>query len=153
MDLADFRTLLKTELISSLQVHLYTGQEMTFHNTLLLETAKLLPPPLAPTFVLHTHPLTALAPTPFCILNQTRLKNKEELFKLLITLVELSEGEAGAERGMLHLRRNGITLQTVLHYCEQLSEVAVALTEADLNPYWALLNPVLKFRTSRRLQR
>lgn len=91
MDFNDYKNLLATELLTSLQVHIYKGPEMTFINTILHESAKLIPPNVSPTFVTHCHPLTAFGYPPFCILNQKHIKTKQELYKLIITLIYLTQ--------------------------------------------------------------
>lgn len=91
MDIHEYQSLLKTELIKNIQIHLYNGKEMVFHNTVLYETAKLLPPNLTPIFVTHSHPQNALAAPPFCILNQTHIKSSTDTFKLITTLLQLAQ--------------------------------------------------------------
>lgn len=60
---------------------------MIFANTVLRETAKLLPTNLAPSFIVHPHPQNALGETPFCLLNQKHLKSKQETYRLVLTLL------------------------------------------------------------------
>jgi hypothetical protein len=124
---------------------------MTFANFLIRETSKLLPPNIAPTFVVHSHPLNALAPVPFCILNQSHIKHKEETYKLILTLFQLSQQPDHGEEAEPLPQQSPITLSSVLKQCEEISEVATFLNEDDLNPYWLLFNPLLKFRQHLRL--
>jgi len=76
MDIHDYQHMLSAEPIRSLQLHLYHAKDMVFVNTFLRETAKMVAPHVAPTFVMHANPLTTFGPAPFCILNQKHIKSK-----------------------------------------------------------------------------
>ena len=64
---------------------------MTFVNTILNESAKLIPPNIAPTFVTHANPITSFGSPPFCVLNQKHIKNINDTYKLIITVIELTQ--------------------------------------------------------------
>ena len=63
---------------------------MIFCNTVLRECCKLIAGNLEPSFVVHCNPVSSFGGMPYCVLNQIHVKNKEELYKLMITLIELS---------------------------------------------------------------
>lgn len=100
---------------------------MTFSNFFFIETSKLLPPSIAPTFIYHAHPFNALAPPPFCILNQKHVKTKEEAYKLILILLQLSQQPERPEEADPLPQENTITLSSVLKQCEEISEVATFL--------------------------
>ena len=54
--------------------------------------------------------------------------------------------------GLAQVQELALVLQIVLKQYEELSEVATVLTQTDLNPYWLLLNPLLKWRQTDRLE-
>ncbi len=72
---------------------------MVFTNTVLQEAAKLIPPNLAPTFVIHSQPQNAVTTIPFSIINQIHVKQKEETFKLIIMLIGMVERRRAEDGG------------------------------------------------------
>jgi hypothetical protein len=121
---------------------------MTFPNTVLQSASKLLAPNLAPTFILHAQPQNALSPLPHSLLNQTHLNSKSDTYKLLLTLLAQPAPRPDRDEQANPLANNTIqiAMTAVLSQCEEISEVATVLNEDDLNPYWLLLNPILKLR-------
>ena len=146
MDIHDYQELLKSELIKKIQIHLYDAPEMTFTSTLIKETFKLLPPCLAPTYTYHSHPLNSLALPPFSVINQKYVKGKEDTYKLILILLNISQQPDRGEDAEALPQESSLTLSTVLKQSEEISEVATFLNEDDLNPYWLLFNPILKLR-------
>jgi hypothetical protein len=55
------------------------------------QASKLIAPNIQVIFIDHAYPQNALAKPPFCIINDTHLKEKEDIYKLFITLIELSQ--------------------------------------------------------------
>ena len=93
---------------------------MVFVNTVLQETAKLISPNLAPTFVYHSQPQNALTTIPFSIINETHIKQKEETYKLIIMLIGMLEArrvEDGAEARNINENNSSVTLTSVLKQC------------------------------------
>ena len=76
MDIHDYQHMLSAEPIQSIQIHLHQAKDMVFLNTFLRETAKMIVPHVAPTFVMHSNPITTYGHAPFCILNQKHIKGK-----------------------------------------------------------------------------
>jgi len=68
---------------------------------------------------------------------------------LIITLIELSQqqGEDGEDRvsNVEQIQQRTI-FQTILRLYEEVSEVMTVSNEDDLNPYWTLLNPILRWQ-------
>ena len=69
MDFHDYQHMLSAEPIQNIQIHLCQTKDMVFVNTFFRETAKMIAPNVAPTFIMHANPVTTFGPAPFCILN------------------------------------------------------------------------------------
>lgn len=60
---------------------------MTFCNTIIILSLKLIAPSATPIIHEHAHPQNTLTVTPFSILNGKYVKDKESTYKLLLWLI------------------------------------------------------------------
>ena len=65
-----------SEQIKSSQIHLYSGPEMAFANTVINLSLKLISPSAVPIIHEHVHPQNSLSVTPFSIINGKYIKDK-----------------------------------------------------------------------------
>jgi hypothetical protein len=73
---------------------------------------------------------------------------KNDVYRLLLTLVGLTDSAIHhhAEGMQLQINQMSFSLSALLHMCEELADVATALSEHDNNPFYLFLNPLLKYR-------
>lgn len=56
------------------------------------------------------------------------------------------------EEGHEQINENSYAIQAFYQMCEELSEVATAMNEDDINPFYVFMNPILKYREHRKLK-
>lgn len=64
---------------------------MTFFNTVINLSLKLISPSAVPIVHEHAHPQNSLTATPFSIINGKHIKDKESTFNMLLWLIQLSD--------------------------------------------------------------
>lgn len=86
-----------SEVITDIHVHLYLGKELTFTNTIIMESRKLIAPNVSPIIHEHSHPQNAIGLCPFAIINGKYVKSKDDIYKMLRMLMEVSNYARNAE--------------------------------------------------------